>query len=140
MSSSDSVATATENASRLGYTEHVCVNYLHVASHDYQKVIRHTDTHTHPHTHTPSIAFRHPAPNSTRFSYATEGIFFISAHLSTDAVSALRNVRVLITLRASLSDTFLQTLKDLVTPLKGHSLSPRSCPPTWSAPSERFGY
>ena len=31
------------------------------------------------------------------------------------------------TLRASLSGTFLQTLPDLVTPLKGHSLSPRSC-------------
>ena len=89
------------------------------------------------------------------------------------------------TLRASLSSTFLQTLPDLVTPLKGtlylraavhrrgqrppkgsgtnhtpsiafrhlppnsarfsyategHSLSPRSCPPTRSAPSERFGY
>ena len=34
---------------------------------------------------------------------------------------------------ASLSDTFHQTLPDLVTPLKGHSLSPRSCPPTRSA-------
>ena len=44
------------------------------------------------------------------------------------------------TLRAPLSGTFLQTLPDLVTPLKGHSLSPRSCPPTRSAPSERFGY
>ena len=44
------------------------------------------------------------------------------------------------TLRASLSSTFLQTLPDLVTPLKGHSLSPRSCPPTWSAPFEMFGY
>ena len=44
------------------------------------------------------------------------------------------------TLRTSLAVTFLQTLPDLVTPLKGHSLSPRSCPPTWSAPSERFGY
>ena len=43
------------------------------------------------------------------------------------------------TLRASLSGTFLQTLPDLVTLLKGHSLSPRSCPPTQSAPSERFG-
>ena len=43
-------------------------------------------------------------------------------------------------LRASLSGTFLQTLPDLVTPLKGYSLSPRSCPPTRSAPSERFGY
>ena len=34
---------------------------------------------------------------------------------------------------------FLQTLPDLVTSaLKGHSLSPRSCPPTRSVPSERF--
>ena len=44
------------------------------------------------------------------------------------------------TLRASLSGTFLQTLPDFVTPLKGHSLSPRSCPATRSAPSERFWY
>ena len=44
------------------------------------------------------------------------------------------------TLGASLSGTFLQTLPDLFTPLKGHSLSPRSCPATWSAPSEKFGY
>ena len=44
------------------------------------------------------------------------------------------------TLRALLSSTFLQTVPDLVTPLKGHSLSPRSCPLTRSAPSERFGY
>ena len=45
---------------------------------------------------TPSIAFRHLPPNSARFSYATEGALFISAQLSTDAVSALRKVRVLI--------------------------------------------
>ena len=38
--------------------------------------------------------------------------------------------------RAPLSGTFLQTLPDLVTPLKGHSLSPRSCPATRSAASE----
>ena len=44
------------------------------------------------------------------------------------------------TLRTSLSGTFLQILPDLVTPLKGHSLSPCSCPPTRSAHSERFGY
>ena len=44
------------------------------------------------------------------------------------------------TLRAALSGTFPQSLPDLVTPLKGHSLSPRSCPATRSAPSERFGY
>ena len=42
--------------------------------------------------------------------------------------------------RAPLSGTFLQTLPDLVTPLMGHSLSPRSCPPTRSAPYERFRY
>ena len=46
--------------------------------------------------HTPSIAFRHPPPNSARFSYATEGALFIFAQLSSDAVSALRKVRVLI--------------------------------------------
>ena len=40
------------------------------------------------------------------------------------------------TLRASLSGTFLLTLPDL----EGHSLSPRSYPPTRSAPSERFWY
>ena len=44
------------------------------------------------------------------------------------------------TLRAPLSGTLLQTLPDLVTPLKGHSLSPRSCPATRSAPSTGFGY
>ena len=44
-----------------------------------------------------------------------------------------------LTLRAPLSRTFLQTLPDLVTPLKGYSLSPRSCPAMRSAPSERFG-
>ena len=36
------------------------------------------------------------------------------------------------TLRAPLSGTFLQTLPDLVTPMIGHSLSPRSCPATRS--------
>ena len=35
-------------------------------------------------------------PNSARISYATEGAFFFSAKLSTDAVSALRKVWVLI--------------------------------------------
>ena len=44
------------------------------------------------------------------------------------------------TLLTLLSSTFLQTLPDLVMPLKGHSLSPHSCPVMWSVPSERFGY
>ena len=47
-------------------------------------------------THTPSTAFRHLPSNSARFSYATEGALFISAQLSTDAVTALRKVWVLI--------------------------------------------
>ena len=45
-----------------------------------------------------SIAFRHLPPNSARFGYATEGALFISAQLSTDAVSALRKIWVLIRL------------------------------------------
>ena len=49
------------------------------------------------HSHTPSIAFRHLPPNPARFGYATEGALFISAQLSTDAVSALRKVWVLYT-------------------------------------------
>ena len=61
--------------------------------------------------HTPSIAFRRLPPNSAKFSYATEGALFISAQLSSDAVSALRRVLVLLTLRASLSGTLLQTAK-----------------------------
>ena len=39
---------------------------------------------------------RHLPPNSARFSCATEGALSVSAQLSTDAVSALRKVRVLI--------------------------------------------
>ena len=48
------------------------------------------------HGHTPSVAFRHPPPNSARIDYATEGVLFIAAQLSSDAVSALRKVPVLI--------------------------------------------
>ena len=51
--------------------------------------------------HTPSIAFRHLPPNSARFSYATEGALFISAQLSTDAVSALGKVWVWKTVEAT---------------------------------------
>ena len=45
-------------------------------------------------SHTPSIAFQHLPPNSARYGYTTKGALFISAQLSTDAVSALRNVWV----------------------------------------------
>ena len=62
--------------------------------------------------------------------------------LESDAVAGTAMLGVLggRTLRAPLSGAFLQTLPQLVTPLNGHSLSPRSCPPMLSAPSERFGY
>ena len=70
-----------------------------------------------PGTHTPGIAFRHLPPNSKHRFPATS-----------------------YKLRASLSGNFLQTLPDLVTPLKGYSLSPSSCPATRSAPTERFLY
>ena len=46
--------------------------------------------------HTPSISFRRLPPNSAITGYATEGALFISVHLSTDAVSILRKVWVLI--------------------------------------------
>ena len=52
----------------------------------------------HSHSHTPSIAFRHFAPNSARIGYATEGALFISARLSTDAVSTFRKVWVAVRL------------------------------------------
>ena len=48
----------------------------------------------HTHTHSLNIAFRHFPPNSARIGYTTEGALFISAQLSTDAVSALRKVWV----------------------------------------------
>ena len=43
------------------------------------------------------------------------------------------------TLRASFSGTFLLTLPDWVMPLKGHSLSPRSCPLTRQHPLKGLG-
>ena len=59
--------------------------------------------------HTPSIAFRHLPPNSARFSYATERELFISALLSTDAVSAFRKVWVLIKLQTVVYDILPST-------------------------------
>ena len=46
--------------------------------------------------HTPSIAFRHPPPNYARFIVTPLKGHSISAQLSSDAVSALRKVLVLI--------------------------------------------
>ena len=57
-----------------------------------ERIDCHTSSKCNIRPHTPSCAFRHLPPNSARFSYATEGALFISAHLSTDAVSAFRKV------------------------------------------------
>ena len=76
-------------------------------------------------------------PAMVRVRVAADGPVRVGA-VTVIKVSVAMTVRG--TLRASLSGTFLQTLPDLDTPLKGHSLSPRSCPATRSAPSERFGY
>ena len=59
---------------------------------------RRADVYSYTPSLTPSIAFRHLPPNSARFGYATEGELFISEQLSSDAVSALRKVRVPISL------------------------------------------
>ena len=58
----------------------------------------------------------------------------------TSCAQVVNNHKGPSTLWALLSGTLLQTLPDLVTPLKGHSLFPHGCPATWSVPSERFGY
>ena len=71
-------------------------------------------------SHTPSIAFRHLPPNSDRFGYATKGALFISAQLSTDAVSALRNVWVLIKLQALVYDILTAT-----TAIFSYAIGPR---------------
>ena len=57
-------------------------------------------------------------------------IYALLAHSQGKLIKC--HTRVSCTLRASLSGTFLQTLPDLVTPLRGHSLFPHSCPPTVS--------
>ena len=48
--------------------------------------------------HDPGITFQHLHPNSARIPHATEGELFISSQLSTNAVSALQKVWVLIRL------------------------------------------
>ena len=59
---------------------------------------------------------------------------YVRTYLLTYLLTSVFDIHL--TFRASLSGTFLQTLPELVTPLKGHSLFARSCPcnPEW------FGY
>ena len=74
--------------------------------------------------------------NPRPFSHETGALITEPFSPAARAYLPLHLYRVTPTLRAPLSGTFLQTLPDLVTPLKGHSLSPRSCPATRSAPSK----
>ena len=60
--------------------------------------VKNSKSDTDSYTHTPSIAFQHLSLHSARFGYATKGALFISAQLSSDAVSAFWKVRVLIRL------------------------------------------
>ena len=60
--------------------------------------------------------------------------------LSISAVVDTTVVYTMTILWALLSGTFFRTLPDLVTPLKGHSLSPHSFPLMQLVPPERFGY
>ena len=69
---------------------------------------------------------------ASAFSLALDPTFEIHSHKTLDTAQ--------LTLRAPHSGTFLQTLPDLVTSLKGHSLFPRSCLATRSALSESSGY
>ena len=89
----------------------------------------------------PPVNTESPRPHEPSLNVST-ATTFINKQIKRDGGSGGFYLRVVAaaTLRASLSGTFLQTLPDLVTPLKGHSLSPRSCPATWSVPSERFRY
>ena len=76
--------------------------------------------------HTPSTAFRHLPPNSARFGYATEGVLFIRPS-DLGAVNTQGFVWKFF-LCAIYKFSFI------------HSLSPRSCSPTRSAPFGRFQY
>ena len=75
-------------------------------------------------------------PNHSTGVTATAGSLVQSAPCPQHSLSERHKSRfgVAASLRASFSTTFLQTLPELVTPLKGHSLPPHSCPPTRSAP------
>ena len=80
-------------------------------------------------TQTPSLAFQHCPPKDV----VNHQWGWLSAHsehrFPAPSSKGCREPPVGLvecTLRASLSGTFLQTLPDLVTPLKGHSLSPRT--------------
>ena len=107
-------------------------------------------SHTHTHTHSLSLCglllhnhsrkARDPSQPLLSHALCWTGNCGFFLRIFADFLAFKRYDYIGPTLRAPLSGTFLQTLPDLVTPLKRHSLSPRSCPATRSAASERFGY
>ena len=96
----------------------------------FTRLMRHMPCSRFPHS---LLCFVIPVPRVLILWYKSQALNYAS--LSELRTCVKIEVAVLRTLQAPLSGTFLQTLPDLVTPLKGHSLSPRSCPPTRSAPS-----
>ena len=124
------------------HTHRVTHARTHTESRTHARTHARTQAHTHTHTHTHNIL---GARNKDNILGGRTRDNTYTGWKDQRLYSGWKDQRrylfwVQSTLRASLSGTFLQTLPDLVTPLKGQSLSPRSCPPTRSAPSERFGY
>ena len=74
---------------------------LHFTSNNWRDFLRTSCEQPQGSEHTLSVAFWHLTPNSARFSYTTEGALFISTRLSSNVVSALWKVRVLIWLEAT---------------------------------------
>ena len=79
-------------------------------------------------TYTKSVQTRHHMWSDTSHNQLRPD----SKHRMTLTWVKKSNLNLTSTLWTSLSGTFLQTLTELVTPLKGHSLSLHSCPPMLS--------
>ena len=97
------------------------------------------------HLHAPSTALWRLPPKCARIGYATEGALAHSEHRFTAPSSKLcqnwlRHLRGTCTLQAPFYGAFLQTVPELVTPLKGHLHTPstalRHLPPNCA----RIGY
>ena len=67
--------------------------------------------------HTPSIAFRHPPPNSARFSYATEGALYLRAAVQRRGQRPPKGSGTDKTVEAASAQTPTQT-RDVSTPDK----------------------
>ena len=87
----------------MGHNYRIGLRGMHTLLHGVFRPVKSRRLNVHP-RHTPSIDFRHLPPNSARIGYASKGALFISTQLSTDTVSALRKVWVLIKLQTLVYD------------------------------------